>query len=303
MSSDMLITGLAYPLFKTGNMYADTLMLCVVMAVMPIIVKQVKRMKIGGYLSTLASKFGFVDKEYKYSVSLICLEGLGTWRAKLESSYNHRAVSYYLVEEKYTSIHHLKENYSTFCHTFGEEYEDDDEKTGIYSKYPYTVITKRDIHIENGIYFRVVETDVDGGERGDHVRIRMKQYCLLLMSDNDNGLYDIKNFIKKCATMFKQYLHDKQNNSKMRIFGFKKVSDGILECVEDDADIVGETLETSIFDHHKSVSNAVNKFVNDAYYAKHPSLSRKLTCLFLGDTGTGKTHVGRLIAKHSIDIP
>ena len=279
---------------KTGNPILDGIILSGTVATFSYFMK--KKHKIYGSLNTLIEYLK--GNEFKYSIKLLSYETSNTqWRPKIQSSEAYNAIISYIKQHNFkvrknNGIYEISENYHSFNGRLGRKYNEFDEEE-VQDKMGYDITQKDKFYITDGIYgkFDFSERE-DKGDNGSINNIKNKY--LVLMSNI--SLEYIEMFIEKCIKLFDEYKEMKTRKGPF-IFTYKNIKK-TGECVfEEKYFRTRQTLDNSIFDTKEDIIKAINKFQDEKYYLKHPSLTRKLVFLCHGEPGTGKTFSIRLIAN------
>lgn len=289
---NLLFTDYMSSFINTGNSCIDGILLILLFSLIPIISK-----KINIYLETnniykILENFGLFKKKYKYTISLLSKE-ITNYRTNIKSTKNYTAVSYYIIVIKgYENVKHLEENSSTFEVGFGESYENDEGELTKNKYFPYNIKTDNvDVLIEDDIYCRSIKkNDIINDE---HSKKSIKITNLILMSDTKN-IKEIREFINKCVEIFNKIFED----PGPKIFDYESGSKYVIECEASPFDYVKEDIKDCIFDNYDKINKALERFKDIEYYNNHVGVRRKITGLFYGVHGTGKTYIARLIAQH-----
>jgi hypothetical protein len=247
--------------------------------------------------------------EFKYSVKLLSYESSTTnFYPKIKSSESYNAIISYIKRFNFQPrdldyIYEISENYHSFNGKLGHQYKDYDDDY-VQDKMGYDITQTDKFFITDGIYGKFNLSESENKENDGSIH-NIKNKYLILMSNI--SLEYIENFIDKCIDVFNKYKEIKTSKGPF-IFTYKDYKKNGDYCIfEEKYFRTNQSLDNSIFDTKEKIMNAIDKFQDEKYYTKHPSLTRKMVFLFHGEPGTGKTFSIRLIAnqlkRHIITIP
>ena len=111
------------------------------------------------------------------------------------------------------------------------------------------------------------------------------------MSDTKN-INEIRKFINKCVEIFNKVFE----YPGPKIFDYESGSKYVIECEASPFDYANEDIKDCIFDNYDKINKALERFKDIEYFNNHIGVRRKITGLFYGAHGTGKTYIARLIA-------